>query len=136
MKTVVLSSVALLYLIGCQAPPAPMPIPTPAASIEDGTAEHPYKVGHLHLVHLPTSNEIANRYPHDALRRDIRGVVSLVCSVEVDGHLTACSVKSEAPPGMKFGSATLFVSQLIVLQPGLYTGKSVDFTLRWQTASR
>ena len=132
MRKLLVFAVMAACLGACQAATSQSP-PLPTKLVEDGSAEHPLKIAHLHIEHLPSNNDLDHRYPHDAMRRDIPGVARLVCLVAVDGHLTNCDIREEAPAGAGFGPATIAVSEYVKLQPGLYTGKFVDFTLRWRT---
>ena len=63
------------------------------------------------------------------------GRVKLVCLAQPDGHLSNCMVAEVTPSGAGFDAATLHVMRFVKLSPGLYTGKFVDFTLNWMTAS-
>ena len=121
-------------LTGCQAVTSPSSPSVHANVMEDGSAEHPLKLGRLHIEHLPTSSDLANQYPYEAMRHDTAGKARLVCIVKADGHLSECAIKEDLPTGAGFGAATLSVSDLVRLQRGLYTGKFVDFTLTWKTS--
>jgi TonB family protein len=53
------------------------------------------------------------------------GLVMLVCRVMADGHLTACVVKSEKPPGRDFGNTALKLSKDFKMAPRTKYGQSV-----------
>ncbi len=133
MRKLLLCLGAATCLAGCQTAMSSAPVRT--VSLEDGSPEHPLKIGHLRIEHLPTTADLRNGYPREALRNDTPGKVKLVCLAQSDGKLSNCIVKEAIPSAAGFDDATLLVVKYVKLSPGLYTGKFVDFTLTWRTAS-
>ena len=81
----------------------------------------------------PTSQDIMNAYPRDALNQEIEGLARLSCTVRPTRRLV-CTVASETPPGYGFGAAGLEVAKLFVMRadhPQAKPGTSVIVPVRF-----
>ena len=59
----------------------------------------------------PTSRDMYQAYPPEALKQKIEGDVLLRCTTQPDGSLADCAVDSETPAGHGFGPAALMLIQ-------------------------
>lgn len=72
---------------------------------------------------IGASSDIMRYYPAHAARKGIEGEVLLECTVQTDGSLQPCSVKSEEPKGEDFGTAALKMSALFKVKPQAKDGR-------------
>ncbi|MDO8914319.1 MAG: energy transducer TonB [Phenylobacterium sp.] len=85
---------------------------------------------------VPTSEDLARRYPAKAQSKNIDGVAIITCKAQADGTMTGCAVTREYPAGENFGLATLALAPLFQLktphrdgQP--IEGREVRLPIRW-----
>jgi protein TonB len=64
----------------------------------------------------PSADDMARYYPDRAQRNAVNGRATLHCTVNVNGTVD-CSVISEDPPDMEFGSAALKLSRMFKMRP-------------------
>ncbi|MGE0530126.1 MAG: energy transducer TonB [Hyphomonadaceae bacterium] len=74
---------------------------------------------------LRQPRDLARYYPARALARELPGVVSLDCLVDLNGALH-CSVLSETPIGWGFGDAALRISRDYRMVPAMRDGRAVE----------
>jgi protein TonB len=74
---------------------------------------------------LRQPRDLARYYPPRALARELPGVVSLDCLVDINGALH-CSVLSETPTGWGFGDAALRISRDYRMAPAMRDGRAVE----------
>ena len=67
MQMLLLCLGATTLLAGCQTATQPAPVQT--ESLEDGSPEHPLKIGHLRVEPLPMAADLRGAYPQNALRQ-------------------------------------------------------------------
>ncbi|MGD9967014.1 MAG: TonB family protein [Hyphomonadaceae bacterium] len=75
-------------------------------------------------VWLSRPRNLARFYPRDAFMRGLNGQVVLDCVVETTGRL-ACTIASETPEALGFGSAALAIAAEHVMQPAVQDGMAV-----------
>jgi TonB family protein len=63
-------------------------------------------------------------FPEEALRHNIRGLATILCTVSQDGSLTDCSIACESPTGHWFGEATLRMAPYLRLEPTAKDGSA------------
>ena len=73
----------------------------------------------------PDYRDMQRYYPGRAVRMRQGGEVRMVCSVTVEGGLTACSIDSETPADFGFGAAALKLAPLFRMQPATVNGQTV-----------
>ncbi|THD68547.1 hypothetical protein, partial [Phenylobacterium sp.] len=64
-----------------------------------------HTLGNPSWLRKPTGDEMAGVYPDGALRREISGTATLVCTVAAAGTVHDCRVGTETPAGAGFGPA-------------------------------
>jgi protein TonB len=96
---------------GTPASVIPLPPSTAPAATEASAPATPAapRAGAVTFSQRPTARRITDLYPTRAAREGVGGRVVLDCGVRGDQSLS-CSVASESPPGMGFGSAALSAS--------------------------
>jgi protein TonB len=93
------------------------PLPAPSTSAPQTPAAT------VSWAQRPTARRIADLYPSRALRQGVGGRVQLDCVVQTN-YAVACSILSETPPGLGFGSAALSAANSYRAQPQLSDGAS------------
>jgi TonB family protein len=84
----------------------------------------------------PSQEDLARFYPDTAARMALQGDVTLHCQIQVDGHLSECSVDKEQPDKHQFGEAALKLSSFLQIDirqgPGLKAaGKWIDIPVHF-----
>lgn len=80
------------------------------------------------------ARQVAPEFPERAAARGIDGGrVTLQCTVQPNGSLTACSVVSEDPAGAGFGAAALAAARRSRVAPRTVDGAAQNATVRWTT---
>lgn len=81
-------------------------------------------------IEMPEMRDYVRYYPRDAMRRDIEGSTSLICTILPDRRLD-CVVAEEDPAGHGFGAAALSISERFrlseeaVMLPGYTVGERI-----------
>ncbi len=84
----------------------------------------------------PTAREVSMYYPVHAMGLGWEGQAVLNCVVQPDSTLGNCAVVSETPGGLGFGAASLHLSRLYRLKPGVQAaGDHVQFPLLFRLAA-
>jgi hypothetical protein len=104
-------------------PPVTAPASTPASNTPPPAATPTRAPGTVVFTQRPSPNRIAELYPSTASRRGVGGRVQLSCQVQSNLTL-ACSIASENPPGLGFGSAALSTVSSYRVRPTLSDGAS------------
>ena len=76
-------------------------------------------------LRVPTADELGAVWPVAALKKGLGGKVVLRCEVDLEGLAQECSVQSEDPPAMGFGSAALVLTPKFLFRPATQDGKPV-----------
>jgi protein TonB len=124
-----ISLLAFVFLaLPVRAQETPKPPPAGAATPSTG----------VRWEEQPTRGDYARFYPRDALRRGIRGVVTLDCLVREDYRL-ACEVVSEEPQGVGFAAASQEIARRFRIAETTSDGRStlggrVRRTIHWSFA--
>jgi hypothetical protein len=82
-------------------------------------------VGDVNWVREPSARDFARFYPNEALDKGESGNVVLSCIIGGSGRL-ACSVASENPSGLGFGSAAIGISRQLRVRTQLPDGSSAE----------
>lgn len=72
----------------------------------------------------PTIDQMMAVYPAKA--NGLSGGAVIVCTVQTNGLLRACKVKSESPEGHGFGTAALALASTFLMKPGLLDGQPIE----------
>ncbi|WP_428149334.1 TonB family protein [Brevundimonas sp.] len=103
------------------AEPAPRAAPVPVAQIQPRVITNPSWVQHP----MPS-------YPAAALEQGLTsGQADLSCTVEADGHVSACTVVNENPVGAGYGAAAVAAAGSARLSPRSVDGAGVGGTVRF-----
>lgn len=79
----------------------------------------------------PTPEMLREVFPSEALRKARSGSATISCTITVQGILRDCTVLSETPPGLGFGSAAVALTPQFVFRPALRGGKPVESVARF-----
>ena len=74
----------------------------------------------------PDGDDFARYYPTLALMMELSGRATIECKVAATGRLNACEVRSEAPLGLGFGRAAIFMASSFRMKPMSLDGTPVD----------
>ena len=119
----------ILAAVIAGAPPslaAEQPTLSPGAPTIDG----PIDSKTAKWISLPTSRDLANAYPPNAMEHSKSGKAVMRCKVRPTGDLVSCVVISETPADYGFGAATLSLAPLFRLRGGPFgPNASIDIPL-------
>ncbi|HWA61838.1 MAG TPA: energy transducer TonB [Caulobacteraceae bacterium] len=93
-------------------PPAPPVVAAPAPP-----PPRPSVVTNPDWIRKPNGDDYARYYPDRAQRTNTEGRATINCTVSAKGTLEGCSVISEDPSDMGFGSAALQMAKLFKMKP-------------------
>ncbi len=92
-------------------------------------APPPFRIPHVivnpEYARAPTEADYLAAYPPAALKARISGAAWIHCNVAIDGKVTDCTIISEDPPGLGFGSAAISLVTRIGSTPKTRDGEPV-----------
>lgn len=77
-------------------------------------------------VKLLSWTDIHRFHPASALARGVSGRAVITCQVHRSKHAYNCNVRSETPPGERFGAAAVAMAPLYRIEPRRVDGKAID----------
>jgi len=107
-KRPVLVLAATLTALSLPARADPAPTDAPPTTLAPVDVPHPPRSAPSRLwLRHPNGQDMADNYPLNAAQGGINGRALLVCTVAINGRLTACAATSVSPPGQNFDLATV-----------------------------
>lgn len=103
----------------------------PGAEPEADEAPDPAKprITNPDWLRKPSPGDVYANFPSKAVAKGKSGYAIIKCSVTVEGLLTACVIRKEAPEGYGFGEAALRMSDRFKMQPKREDGRPISGAL-------
>jgi TonB family protein len=104
------------------------PTAGPVSADDDNDIELPVEgavTSNPDWVRLPTAEEVSRYYPPLARALGLSGSVAMICTVEVNGSVDHCGIRSESPAGVGFGQAAIRMTPAFQMKPQMVDGAPV-----------